>query len=349
MKSLFTFLFLLITIIANAQLSDVITGLNGPKGLFLDGTKLYFGEIIGDRISKFETSDNAPMATEIVAGLEFSAPNDILIHDGQLYYVDAGNKIMRFYLAVPSPTPVEVNTGIDDPFCMLLIGEELYISSATSGKISKIIITDLIHFPVEVVSGLDSPTRMAIRGNDLYIAEYSSGEISKIDITAPNPFPTVVAFGLTTPYDLAFSGDDLYISEFDANRISKINVEQLPITVEEVTSAVTKPNNLMFVDNDLYISEYGENKISVYRDMVNDALIVPKNNNKLKVHPNPSSDYISIQHCVPNSRLMITGIEGRIWKNVIINENEWIDVKDLPVGTYSLVLEGQGNVLFIKH
>jgi hypothetical protein len=57
-----TFLFIGITNL-NAQATDVVTGLNGPFALVLNGNDLYIAKFNGNKISKIDITATTPTAT----------------------------------------------------------------------------------------------------------------------------------------------------------------------------------------------------------------------------------------------------------------------------------------------
>jgi len=69
---------------------------------------------------------------------------------------------------------------------------------------------------------------------------------------------------------------------------------------------------------------------------------------KLTIYPNPASDFIFLKNVNPNSSVKIIDTLGKVVINRKINEN-FIEVKSLPKGTYFLEIEGLKTLKFIKN
>ena len=212
----------------NAQTSDVVTGLDLPQGILLNGNELYIAETDAGKISKINITDSSPIITEVITGL--NDPQGILLNGNDLYIAELGSgKVSKIDISNSSPISTDVVTGLDQPICLLLNGNDLYITEAGGGKISKINITDNSPIVIDVVTGLNNPNQMELIGNEIYIAEYLSNKISKINITESSPIATTVETELNSPTGLAFDNNTtiLYISEIDGNKISKFDFSLL--------------------------------------------------------------------------------------------------------------------------
>lgn len=108
----------------------------------------------------------------------------------------------------------DVVTGLNNPYGLLIIGNDLYFTEYNGDRISKIDLTAPEPVAEVIVTGLDSPSRLLLIGNDLYFSEFNAFRISKIDITEPNPIPTEVLGNLNRPDGLLLNGNDLYIAAY---------------------------------------------------------------------------------------------------------------------------------------
>lgn len=86
MKNRFTFLmaFCLMASTAYAQLVDVVTGLDFPYGLALDGNDLYISQGLANKISKIDISLTNPPIVDVVTGL--SNPTALFLDGDELYF-----------------------------------------------------------------------------------------------------------------------------------------------------------------------------------------------------------------------------------------------------------------------
>ncbi len=62
-------LLLLACIKINAQIIDVVTGLEGPTQIIVNGTDLYIPEFSGGKISKIDLNLTSPQVTNVISGL----------------------------------------------------------------------------------------------------------------------------------------------------------------------------------------------------------------------------------------------------------------------------------------
>jgi hypothetical protein len=263
MKKIFLSITLFLTLFYSnssfTQVTDVVTGLNNPTRLALNGNDLYIAEYNGNKISKIDITAATPTATEVVAVV--NGPYGLLLNGYDLYIAEFdGNKISK--IDITPATPTDVVTGVNAPNGFALNGNDLYVSEYFGNKISKIDITATNPTAIDVVTGLAGPGNLLLNGNDLYIAEFDDYKISKIDITATNPTAIEVVTGLNEPDELILIGNDLYISEFGGNKISKIDITAATPTLTGVVTGVNGPSGFALNGNDLYISEYYGNKIS---------------------------------------------------------------------------------------
>ncbi|MCD9583867.1 hypothetical protein [Tenacibaculum maritimum] len=91
MKQIY-FLFLAIIFILNENLiiaqTSVITGLNSPRALVLNGKDLYIAESGGNKISKIDITEASPTLIDVVTGL--SSPTALAFKRKQpLFYSES--------------------------------------------------------------------------------------------------------------------------------------------------------------------------------------------------------------------------------------------------------------------
>lgn len=89
---------------------------------------------------------------------------------------------------------------------------------------------------------------------------------------------------------------------------------------------------------------------SICKEELSSFLSVPvTNKTQVSVYPNPVSDELTINGCVPNTQVMITDISGRKVKEIIA-DNAWtnIEVADLPGGVYFLSVTSEAGIFTQK-
>lgn len=68
----------------------------------------------------------------------------------------------------------------------------------------------------------------------------------------------------------------------------------------------------------------------------------------LKLYPNPSKDFVSIEGLTDSTEFALYNILGAVVKSGTVNSNEQIDVQDLSSGAYFFKLENGATLKFIK-
>lgn len=257
--TLFTALCLLITT-ATAQVVDVVSGVNNPGAVVLDGNDLYITEQGSNKISKADISQPTPMPVD-VSTTGFALPWGAVLNGNDLFVSNQGSqKVVKIDISQPNPIPVDVATGLGLGLQSLAIsGNNLYIASDEGLRVLDLTQpipgtwTTLIN---QAVTGL------TVVGDDLYFAEYFNGTISKLDLSQTNPTASLVASGLSDPTGLTLNGEFLYVTEFNQGKVVRIDLSvQNPIAVDVVTG-LSSPTYCAFDGVDLYFAEYGANKIS---------------------------------------------------------------------------------------
>ncbi len=152
-----------------------------PTGMFFKEDILYIAAATENKISRADLSEENPVATDFITGLDF--PNALFIEGDDLYILEAkADKISKADLSAAQPSPVDVITDLDDPgLGMLLLGEELYFSQYGGGRISKININEETPVVTDIATDLNGPTEILQKGDELFVAVRLDNKVSKID------------------------------------------------------------------------------------------------------------------------------------------------------------------------
>ncbi|AOW19312.1 T9SS type A sorting domain-containing protein [Urechidicola croceus] len=262
MKYLHALLFLVVTNVINAQITDVVTNLNYPTALIVIGNELYIGENF--EITKIDLTSNNPTPVTVVNGV--ITPTDFLLHGNNLYIAEGDNtRISKLDITAITPSLTTVVQVSNFPTGLALNGNDLYIAELFGNRISKIDITDPSPQLNEVVAGVNGPRGILLEGNELYIAEDYSNKISKIDITSTSPTITTIASGVDVTRGFAIDGEDLYFIGTGGNpsSISKINTINSNITTG-VASRFNFAADLYIYGDEMYIANSYNHKISKF-------------------------------------------------------------------------------------
>lgn len=331
-----------------AQVVDVISGLSGkPNRLNYSDNFLYISEGTSMVLTKIDVTSTSPTAITVAGG--FLGPSSNVIVGNMMYLADfSNNKIVKLDYASSTPTVTDVVSNIDDPSGLALSGNILYISQSGPGSISKIDITSATPIVENVVTGLDYPAGLALNGNDLYIAEIGGDKISKINITSPTPTITTVSTFIMGPIGIRFNGNDLYIASRLGGAIFKLNIGTLPAQPIQIITGLNTPTDLIFINNDIYFTQSEVHKIS---KTANFLALKEQNSgalNTIECFPNPTSNFIKVNHLKNLSNYSIFDIKGQQIMSGQISNNEELNISTLTAGLYFIQINKDETGKFIK-
>jgi len=105
---------------AFAQLVDVVTGLNFPYGLALDGNDLYISQVNADKISKIDISLTNPPIVDVVTGL--SKPGALFLDGDELYFSEITADRVR-KMNITQPYAYNSGNRNTENYCAIKSGE----------------------------------------------------------------------------------------------------------------------------------------------------------------------------------------------------------------------------------
>ena len=351
MKHIYTFLFSLFLGGFIFAQTTVLSDLNKPQEILINGTELYIIEINNTRVIKIDVSVSNPIITEVVTGLDY--PSGFLLDGNDLYIAELQKgKIVKADISgnLPAAT-TDVVTGLSSPSSMALNGNDLYISDSNLNNIVKADISGVLPTTttIEVVENLGDPVSLVLRGNELYIAENVGNKISKVDITTVD-FPITASLVVTAggPSFILENGDYLYISENSDNKISRINLtDQTAVSSDVLTNmmypwglAIDNPSNTLYY-SELPIDEIRKYNLNLLSLLKNDRV------SALTLFPNPVKETVTILGLPHTKEYRIYNLMGAMVYEGKISPSTKTDIKSLPRGVYFLSLEKQ-TFKFIK-
>ncbi|WP_053976675.1 T9SS type A sorting domain-containing protein [Mangrovimonas xylaniphaga] len=348
MKSLFTLALALFftTFQLIGQIQPVVTNLNYPYRLAINGNDLYFTEIEGNKISKINLNYRLPLSEAEAVLNNLNGPLDLLINGNDLYYSES-TKISKIDLNNPDANPIEIVIGLTDPDGLVLEGNDLYFTNGT--KISKISLNNSPPNVTDIVTGLNSPVDLIIQGNDMYVAQKYTGEISKIDLRAKSPTAAAVMRKPgSTPTGLLLHANYLYVADLFGSKLLKIDLSvNAPYTLpEDILLNVAGPTDLLVHGNTLYFTEAFDNRIS---KLAFNTLSTEDNNlTPITAYPNPAQSSIHITGLTSAKQYNIYNSIGSHMNSGEISNNTSIDINHLSNGVYFLTFQNGTTIPFIK-
>ena len=293
---------------------EVIGGLNDPRGVLVNGTKLYFTEFNLGKVQKIDI--NIPNPNPLDVCIELSQPCDLALLENTLY-------ISEYYTGeVPSPR---------------------YL-----GRVSK---KDLIQpnaSTIEIASELGGPLGLSIQGNFLYISEDWADRISRLDITANSPILENVITDVISPFGSTIYENKLYVaSNGNFNKILKIDIEDPYPDKLEIASIPGVPTYLCVKGDDLYISEFSGKKISKLF-LPGTGIENYDGSMPISIYPNPAHSYFNITNLLCVATVKIYNMHGKIIKQEKVQSDEKIEIGNLSKGLYLVAINNDHTFKLIK-
>jgi len=345
MKKIITFFVVLMSIVSNAQLTDVVSSLNDPTSIAIYGDDIY---IAGLRtVSKINLLDANPTPVDILTDISNGAH---LLVDGNDLYIGlfAGGKVIKIDLSSNDTTPVDVVTDVYGTNGLIIKDNFLYIAESTQDKISRVDLSQSNPTAVDFLTDLDFPNGLFINEDDLYFIQTGANKISKVDLTQVNPTPVDVITDLDgVSLGLIIIEDELYFSYYGEDKIAKININDANPWITDVVTNVNGPAQLLYEDSELFVVVRFDNKIAKI-DNATLSIQKTRSNSQISLYPNPSPNTISVLGLQEPLIGTLYATTGSKMAEVLVQQNSIIDLKNLQAGIYYLVFENGWTRKIIK-
>lgn len=307
----------------------VITGLNRPFGLSLNGSTLYIvdsglgnGSGVPGQILSYDLSSvtGTPGLTSTIYNFPFDSdsPRGILYDSGNLYVSEVeSNDIFAIDLSLPIPSNLDVFCDLDalgaGPVGLVVNGTTMY------------------------AAGRDSNIIYEISNINTYTPGSSLSATSFIDFDS--------ALGdWIGPEFLYLDGSTLYISGRDGNEIGSVDIGiSNPLSSGSIIVTSNSPEQVIPFNNNLYIAENDKVSFFVLPTL---SASTSLNKSSFVASPNPTKDVLTISGFDGEKEFQLYNLLGRIVMKGIVNQNETINIDFLDSGIYLLKFD-EDNVLKI--
>ena len=351
MKKLAILFLMTLAINVNAQLTDIVTGLNDPTSIAIYGDDMY---IAGLRtVSKINLQDPNPAPVDILTDINNGA--HLLVHGDDLYIgLFSGGKVMKIDLSSNDTTPIDLVADVHGVNGLFIKDNFLYIAESTENKISRADLSETNPISIDFVTNVGFPNGLFIEGNELYFIEVRDDKISKVDLTQANPSPVDVITGLDgVSFGLTVIGDELYFSYYGEDKIAKINSNDSNPLITDVVTNVKNPAQLLYKDNELFVAIRDDNKVTKINTTV---LSVPDiaadlgshDGSKISLSPNPATNTITLTGFKGSQNGILHDITGKKIFDFTAKENEALDLQQIASGIYYVILDNGWSQKVIK-
>ena len=221
-----------------AAMTTVVSGLNVPSGVAVDGVgNLDIADTGNSAIKQWSVVNNT-LTTLVVSGL--SSPRCVAVDSSyNVYFADTGNSAIKKWNAGDSNITTLVSSGLNVPSGLAVDGSgNVYIADTGSSAIKKWTAANS-NMTTLVSSGLNSPQRLALDGSgSVYVPDYGNNTAKKW--TAANTTMTNLAFlALNGPEGMAVDGArNVYL----ADTFNSV-IKELPDAFVDPTSKQENPAN----------------------------------------------------------------------------------------------------------
>ena len=353
MRSVIYMLFFMLNCtLLQAQTTDEITNLSRPTGIHFEGSELYIIETAGGRISKINTTDTNPIATEIVSF--GSDAFGIDLRGSELYFTyNFHNTIAKIDISQSNPSIEDIasigtNLAGDK---VLLIEDELFLARSNTGTdwmLSKMDITSSNPIFEDVITNLDvSSSGMRVYNDVLYFAEQFNNRVMRLDLTDPNPVPELYRDNLQGPFALELQDSYLYVGERDLNRVVRFNLDDLNEEMEVVVNTEFSPRSLAILNDELYIAETLGDKITKVDIPI--LSTIDYSNNDIQLTPNPTNDFVQVHSTIIHSQFKIYNLTGVLVAKGRLNVHSEIQLEQLDSGIYFIELDDEWVFKILKN
>ena len=205
--------------VAANPVTALISGLNGPAGLAVDGAgNVYFADTHNNAIKKW-TPATQVVTTLVSTGL--SHPQGVAVDgSGNLYIADTNNNVIKKWMAATQAVTTPVSTGLSNPKGVAVDGSGNVYIADTNNNVVKMWAAATQTVNTLVASGLASPSGVAVDGpGNVYIADSGNSAI-QIWTAATQTVSPLVSSGLAAPSGVAVDGSgNVYIADSNNNAI----------------------------------------------------------------------------------------------------------------------------------
>jgi len=326
MKFKLLFSFLAITVLTNAQETQLPFSFSSLQEITIRNNDIYLSDLGVDILYKFDKTSSDPNLDVVLNSSTLFCVQALETNGNDIIYSQecASDKIQKYN--VNSENITEIINGVDDIRSLAINGSHLYFYSVPDNKLYKTNLNDINPTLIELATfvGIDSllfvnDILFISGGNKVYKADTSLTTFMHEEVTFDNN--GILPLG---PQHLALFNNEVYLSQASDNRILKFNPNaNSPILSNVVVSNssgyqdMKVENNTIWLAKDSYLSKIDMATLS----------IANLNNHDISISPNPSSDFINIKGLKNNTKFKIFDINGKLLKSEetfgIINISEF--------------------------
>lgn len=348
-RSTLTILFLLVCSASFGQITELVVGMTDPGRMVLNSTHLYYT----DDNSVYRLSITQADAVPELLASGFSNANGVAL-DGDILYIAEFADSKVFMLNINS-TPFEVVefSNANKPNFLLWHDSSLYFSSNTrTSRYVGRFDAPREHKSSTLLAAIAAPSTTFVpfgiavyNPTTLYIANAGSNTIDVINPTTKDITPQLFLSGFEKPFGLRIYKNILYITEVDGGKISSIDLTAPNPVRTELYSDINDPIDIEVNEMGIFVMNENPNRIILLKNTLSfNEFEKPE----LKLHPNPSGEYLNVTNIVNTTGFVIYDTFGKIVSKGMLEPNSKIEIKKLATGIYFLHLKNNGPIKFIK-
>lgn len=297
-----------------------------------------------------KTANSLNIVNQIPSPIDF--PN-ALAFNGSGLWVAGFNEFQLFNISMLDGSVIETIPIINqEPFGMTYDGINFLVADADTDQIYTYDTTgSLISTITPSINQPSYCQGLAFDGANLWFNDQRDYNIDESDDRTYiidqlgnllTDYPSMGNF----PTGLAFDGTYIWSVDNDLDQLHKIDPATYTV-IETFNTPGNIPTGLTFDGQYLWLVDNGTD-IIYQIDIGLLSVLEFQFTNSIKIHPNPSSEFIQVIGLKEKENYKIYNIHGVEIINGIISNNEQIDIRDFADGLFFLKFDNGDNIKFLK-
>ena len=219
----------------------LITGLSGPSGIVVSGSKLYVANETSGTVGLYNAQTGAPINRALITGL--SQPVGLALAGSRLYLSDGGTLVVSVYDAVTGAAiKAPLVGGLTDPEEVIVAGNNLYVEDGMAGTVATYDATTGAAINPSLITGLNNPYNAALIRNRLYLVTHGNNHIGVYDATTGAAINAALVTTVSNPHGLAVYTNSLYAIDYASHTIGVYNATSGQPFTKSFITGLHKPD-----------------------------------------------------------------------------------------------------------
>jgi len=222
--------------------STAFSGLDGPKGIAIDGAgNIYIANTMGNEVLKETLISGSYTQSTIGSGLV--NPDGVAVDGGGNVYIadSSNNRVLMETLTGGTYVQSTIATGLNDPWRVAVDASgNLYITDTGNNQVLMETLSNGAYTQSTVETGLNAPRGVAVDGNGtIYIADTGNNRVIEEQLVNGSYVQSALMSSLNAPRSVVLDEKgNLYVADFGDNKLYRLDRSDAP----SLSFAGTSPN-----------------------------------------------------------------------------------------------------------